>query len=145
MRRFLIVLFLYSVSGVVLAADEPGPSGAGPSDPVRASGTPEGEPGGVDEAVDLPALRVLGGPLARGPGEHAQPVILLEERELQRRLDQSLGETLTGLPGVSSTNYFPGIQEKTPCLIDGDGQFLTGFKSSEVHGWIAEVFLRAPE
>ena len=105
---FLILFFLYSAPGVVLAEDEMEPSGAVPADTVRAAGTPDGERRGDNEVVDLPALRVLGGPLARGPGEYAQPVILLEERELQRRLDQSLGETLTGLPGVSSTNYFPG-------------------------------------
>ncbi len=95
---YLWALTAFAVNGADEAPSREG-SGAAVSDAVAAE---------AGDVFDMPAYRVVGGPLARGPGEYAQPVTRLEDRELQRRLDASLGETLTGLPGVSSTNYFPG-------------------------------------
>ena len=40
--------------------------------------------------------------------DFAQPTLFLEAADLANRLEGSIGETLDGLPGISSTNYFPG-------------------------------------
>ncbi|TVP76474.1 MAG: TonB-dependent receptor [Puniceicoccaceae bacterium] len=40
--------------------------------------------------------------------DFAQPTLFLDAAELAPRLETSIGETLEGLPGISSTSYFPG-------------------------------------
>lgn len=57
---------------------------------------------------ELDALEISSLPLSRAVEDYAQPADILLGRELEERLQLSLGDTLDGLPGVSSTRYFPG-------------------------------------
>jgi len=57
---------------------------------------------GLDEVV------VTASPLLRSPAEQAQPVSVLTGQELLMKQQPTLGETVSTLPGVSSTYFGPG-------------------------------------
>jgi len=57
---------------------------------------------------ELEEVRVVGAPLDRSPNEVAQPIGVLAGETLRRRLGNTLGETLAGELGVSSTYFGPG-------------------------------------
>jgi iron complex outermembrane receptor protein len=57
---------------------------------------------------ELEEKQIISLPLPRGSEDYAQPATSLSTEDLRFSLEASLGETLDGLPGVSSTNYFPG-------------------------------------
>jgi iron complex outermembrane receptor protein len=52
--------------------------------------------------------------------ESARPVTILDDRELQRRLQPTLGETLASEPGVSATSYAPGTSRPVIRGFGGD-------------------------
>jgi iron complex outermembrane recepter protein len=60
-----------------------------------------------DGNIDLPAISVTGNPLGLGADELVIPVKILNGRELSLRRESTLGETLNGIPGVSSTQFGP--------------------------------------
>ena len=68
--------------------------------------------------ISLPELVITGNPLKRD--QTSQPVSQMSNRDLRERDQGTLGETLNGLPGVSST-YF-GPQSSRPVIrgLDGD-------------------------
>lgn len=55
----------------------------------------------------LETVIVTGTPLSTNPLETAQPVSVLAGEDLQRNVSASLGETVSGQPGVTSTYYGP--------------------------------------
>lgn len=55
----------------------------------------------------LETVIVTGTPLSTNPVQTAQPVSVLSGEDLQRNMSASLGETVSGEPGVSSTYYGP--------------------------------------
>ena len=63
---------------------------------------------------------VTGNPLGSNLNEMVAPVSTLEGDELSRRAQGSLGETLSNLPGVSSTYFGPGASRPVIRGLDGD-------------------------
>jgi iron complex outermembrane recepter protein len=59
------------------------------------------------ENIDLAPVAVTGNPLGVGSDELVVPVSVLNGRELSLRRESTLGETLNGMPGVSSTQFGP--------------------------------------
>lgn len=59
-------------------------------------------------AVQMDEVVISSTPLGRTLFQQAQPVSVLEGKELQQALQTSLGDTLSHLPGVSSTGFAPG-------------------------------------
>jgi iron complex outermembrane receptor protein len=79
----------------------------------QAKPLPEGAAVG-DAALDKPLafglneVVVTASPLLRAPDEQAQPVSVLTGQELLLRQQPTLGETVSTMPGVSSTYFGPG-------------------------------------
>lgn len=57
--------------------------------------------------INVPSVAVTGNPLGVSSDELVVPVSVLNGRELSLRRESTLGETLNGIPGVSSTNFGP--------------------------------------
>ena len=57
--------------------------------------------------INLAPLAVTGNPLGVGSDELVVPVKVLNGRELSLRRESTLGETLNGIPGVTSTQFGP--------------------------------------
>jgi iron complex outermembrane recepter protein len=62
----------------------------------------------VDRAVHAEEIVVSASPETRVASEVYQPVNVLDEEEIARRIEPTLGETLKNEPGVSSTYFGPG-------------------------------------
>ena len=58
--------------------------------------------------VQMDEVVISSTPLGRTLFQQAQPVSVLEGRELAEGLQASLGDTLSRLPGVASTGFAPG-------------------------------------
>ncbi|WP_353192725.1 TonB-dependent receptor [Pandoraea pnomenusa] len=76
-------------------------------------------PAATPEAA-LPATFVTGNPLGRAIADLAAPVTELDGKALALRRAGTLGETLDGLPGVSSTSYGPNVSRPIIRGLDGD-------------------------
>jgi iron complex outermembrane receptor protein len=74
----------------------------------------------LEPAVHLNEVVVSVSPEARGQNEAAQPVEVLSDRELQTRLQPTLGETLAQEPGVTSTYFGPGASRPVIRGLGGD-------------------------
>ncbi|MDZ4141129.1 MAG: TonB-dependent receptor [Methylotenera sp.] len=57
--------------------------------------------------IELPTISVTGNPLGVGSDALAVPVTILNGRELSLRRENTLGDTLNGIPGVSATHFGP--------------------------------------
>ena len=57
--------------------------------------------------IELPSVAVTGNPLGLGADQLIVPVTVLNGRELSLKRESTLGDTLNGLPGVSSTSFGP--------------------------------------
>ncbi len=57
--------------------------------------------------IDLPTVAVTGNPLGLDADQLIVPVTVLNGRELSLKRESTLGETLNGMPGVSSTSFGP--------------------------------------
>lgn len=107
-RSFNLFLFL----GGLAAAQTP---------PASSAPTPE------DEPLNLEALIVTGSPFARAQDEIVPPTTVLGGRQLARKLQPTLGETLAGEPGVSSSWFGPGASRPVIRGLGGDRvRVLTG-------------------
>jgi iron complex outermembrane recepter protein len=82
-----------------------------PSSPGTAAG---------EEPLHLDHLVVTANPLARAQDEVAVPTHVLAGESFTRRLQSSLGETLTGLPGIDSTWFGPGASRPVIRGLGGD-------------------------
>lgn len=74
----------------------------------------------ADEPVALENLVVTATPLERPQAEIASPTSVLTGRALSLKLQPSLGESLSGLPGVSSTYFGPGASRPVIRGLGGD-------------------------
>ena len=74
----------------------------------------------VNEAVLLPQIVVTANPLGSALFELVSPVSVLSGKELSFRQESTLGETLSKLPGVSSTYFGPNSSRPVIRGLDGD-------------------------
>jgi len=70
--------------------------------------------------IDLAPLAVTGNPLGVGSDELVVPVSVLNGRELSLHRESTLGETLNGIPGVSSTGFGPNVGRPIIRGLDAD-------------------------
>jgi len=75
---------------------------------------------GDSTPLSLERIVVSTSPLARTLGEVSQPVSLLEGRRLAQQQSPTLGELLSGEPGVASTYFGPGASRPVVRGIGGD-------------------------
>jgi len=88
-------------------------------------------------AIEIPSLIVTADPLgARSPDELIIPVTVLTGEELDQRRAGTLGETLDGLPGVSNSDFGPGVGRPVVRGLQGSRvQILDdGLKTADVSG-----------
>lgn len=91
---------------------------------VRAQTVPPAPP---EEKLHLDDFVVTASPLARAQDEIAAPTSVLADTALSRQLHSTLGETLSGLPGVDSTYFGPGASRPVIRGLGGDRiRVLTG-------------------
>lgn len=70
--------------------------------------------------IELPTVSVTGNPLGVGSDELVMPVSVLNGRELSLKRESTLGETLNGIPGVSSTHFGPNASRPVIRGLDGE-------------------------
>lgn len=73
-----------------------------------------------ETATELPQVVVTGNPLGSELFELAPPVSVLGGQELLLQRRSTLGETLSGLPGVSATSFGPNASRPVIRGLDGD-------------------------
>ena len=62
------------------------------------------------DVIEIPSLTVTANPLgAKSPDELVQPVTVLSGDELNQQRGATLGETLDTVPGVSNSDFGPGV------------------------------------
>jgi len=109
-RLLLISLF----SGALALAQLPAASHATETHALDATSLGDNTP------LHLERVVVSTSPLARTLGEVSQPVSLLEGRRLAQQQSPTLGELLSGEPGVASTYFGPGASRPIVRGIGGD-------------------------
>ena len=70
--------------------------------------------------IQAPAIAITGNPLGAGSDELVVPVLVLNGRELSLTRESTIGETLNGTPGVSSTYFGPNASRPVIRGMDGD-------------------------
>ncbi len=70
--------------------------------------------------IDAPPVPITGNPLGVGSDELVIPVSVLSGRELSLKRESTIGETLNGSPGVSSTYFGPNASRPVIRGMDGD-------------------------
>jgi iron complex outermembrane receptor protein len=94
---------------------------------ARAQTVPPASPPEPDGKLHLDNVVVTASPLARAQDEIASPTSVLAGPALNRQLQGTLGETLTGQPGVDSTYFGPGASRPIIRGLGGDRiRVLTG-------------------
>lgn len=94
---------------------------------ARAQTAPPASSSEPDGKLHLDNVVVTASPLARAQDEIASPTSVLADAALNRRLQGTLGETLTGQPGVDSTYFGPGASRPVIRGLGGDRiRVLTG-------------------
>ena len=76
-------------------------------------------PATAHEPTELPAVQVTASPLPGDAESQARPVEVLEGAALDRARAATLGETVSGLPGVQSTYFGPGVGRPVLRGLDG--------------------------
>ncbi|AOB33729.1 TonB-dependent receptor [Bordetella sp. H567] len=98
-----------TASAAAVASSAP----AGSAAPAASAAPPEPAP-----AITLPTVITTGNPL--GSAEVAAPTTVLEGTGLDLRRADTLGQTLDGLPGISTTTYGPMVGRPIIRGMDGD-------------------------
>ena len=70
--------------------------------------------------IQAPSIPITGNPLGAGSDELVVPVSVLNGRELSLTRESTIGETLNGTPGVSSTYFGPNASRPVIRGMDGD-------------------------
>ncbi len=76
--------------------------------------------GAQRSVVELPPVVVIGNPLGSALFDLAAPVSVLQGEQLRQRAAPSLGETLNGEPGISSSYFGPGASRPVIRGLDGE-------------------------
>jgi iron complex outermembrane receptor protein len=71
-------------------------------------------------SIQAPSVPITGNPLGAGSDELVLPVYVLNGRELSIKRESTLGETLTGTPGVSASYFGPNASRPIIRGMDGD-------------------------
>ncbi|HQW58525.1 MAG TPA: Plug domain-containing protein, partial [Gammaproteobacteria bacterium] len=71
------------------------------------------------EAKTLDAIIVKGSPLSQGADQIVQPVEVLSGDKLDVAKSNTLGETVSSLPGVNTTYFGPGVGRPVIRGLDG--------------------------
>jgi iron complex outermembrane recepter protein len=71
-------------------------------------------------SIQAPSVPITGNPLGAGSDELVVPVYVLSGRELSIKRESTIGETLTGSPGVSSSYFGPNASRPIIRGMDGD-------------------------
>src|SRR5690606_6688752 len=87
--------------GLGLAADDP-------QTPPSSAPRHEAQPAAGRHVKDLDGVVVTASPLRDTAAELSRPVEVLAGEKLDEARAASLGETVSGLPGVQSSNFGPG-------------------------------------
>ncbi|MES2709036.1 MAG: TonB-dependent receptor [Verrucomicrobiota bacterium] len=94
---------------LAVASGQAQPSNSAPGAVTAVSPAPSAVPASTSQTPQaLEPVVVTASPLDRTLFEQAQPVSVLSGEELKQALQPTLGETLSKLPGVSSTGFAPG-------------------------------------
>ena len=94
---------------------------------ARAQSTAPTDSPPLGETTHLEKYVVTASPLARAQDEITSPTTVVAGAELAQRLQPTLGETLSGLPGVDSTYFGPGASRPIIRGLGGDRiRVLTG-------------------
>lgn len=94
---------------------------------ARAQTTVSSDSPPLGETTHLEKFVVTASPLARAQDEINAPTTVVAGAELAQRLQPTLGETLSGLPGVDSTYFGPGASRPIIRGLGGDRiRVLTG-------------------
>lgn len=70
--------------------------------------------------IQAPSVPITGNPLGAGSDDLVVPVYVLSGRELSINRESTIGETLTGTPGVSSSYFGPNASRPIIRGMDGD-------------------------
>lgn len=70
--------------------------------------------------ITLPTTPVTGNPLGVGSDEMVVPISILNGRELSLRRENTLAETLNGIPGVSNSSFGPSVGRPVIRGMDSD-------------------------
>lgn len=70
--------------------------------------------------IQAPSIPITGNPLGAGSDELVVPISVLNGRELSLTRESTIGETLKGTPGVSSTYFGPNASRPVIRGMDGD-------------------------
>ena len=71
-------------------------------------------------AIQAPAVPITGNPLGAGSDELVVPISVLNGRELSLKRESTIGETLSGTPGVTSSYFGPNASRPVIRGMDGD-------------------------
>ena len=103
-----------------LVAVEGPPGAAAPATPPPPTSDPRHRPADAHgDTVDLATVRVTASPLQEPASELARPVDVLAGARLDEHRAASLGETVSGLPGVQSSNFGPAVGRPVIRGMDG--------------------------
>lgn len=70
--------------------------------------------------IQAPSIPITGNPLGAGSDELVTPVAVLNGRELSLKRESTIGETLNGTPGVTSSYFGPNASRPIIRGMDGD-------------------------
>jgi len=70
--------------------------------------------------IQAPSIPITGNPLGAGSDELVTPVAVLNGRELSQKRESTIGETLNGTPGVTSSYFGPNASRPIIRGMDGD-------------------------
>jgi iron complex outermembrane receptor protein len=74
----------------------------------------------TNTTIDLPTVPVTGNPLGVSSDSLVVPVSVLSGRELSLKRESTLGDTLSGIPGVSATQFGPNSSRPIIRGLDGE-------------------------
>ena len=75
---------------------------------------------GENTLIQAPSVPITGNPLGAGSDDLVFPVYVLSGRELSIKRESTIGETLNGTPGVSSSYFGPNASRPIIRGMDGD-------------------------
>ncbi|MCE4510744.1 TonB-dependent receptor [Xanthomonas hortorum] len=118
-RRSTLTLALTSLLTPALAMAEDAPAPADPQTPPSSDTRHDATHSSGRHIKDLDKVVVTASPLRDAAGELSRPVEVLAGERLDEVRSESLGETVSSLPGVQSSNFGPGVGRPIIRGLDG--------------------------